>query len=92
MKKLYYFCNTPTTMMAKDWAESTWEIINYGRFINRFPPDIIKSVQQLERINKEYVDENVNNVQSNISQIKYIYIYIYIYIYTRECIYTRIIK
>ena len=37
--------------MAQGWTESTWEITNYGRFIN-----------QLEKI-----DKNVYNVQSNVS-------------------------
>ena len=43
-QKLHYFCNTHThthLMMAQDWVESTSEIINYGRFINKFPLDII---------------------------------------------------
>ena len=38
--------------MTQGYAESTWEITNHGRFINQFPPDILKSMQQLERINK----------------------------------------
>ena len=46
-------------MMAQDRIESTRELINYGRFINQFPSDIIKSIQQLERIDKKYVDKNV---------------------------------
>ena len=58
--------------MAQSLAESTWEITNYGRIINQFPPNIIRSIQQFERINKKYVDKNVYYVQSNI----YIYIYI----------------
>ena len=28
------------------------EINNYGRFINQFPPNIIRSIQQFKRINK----------------------------------------
>ena len=31
-------------MMAQTWAESTWEINNYGRF-NKFPLNIIKSIR-----------------------------------------------
>ena len=38
-------------MMAQDWAESTEEPINHERFINQFPPDTIKLMQQLEKIN-----------------------------------------
>ena len=45
-------------MMAQDRAESIRELINHGKFINLFPPDIINSVQRLERINtKKYVDK-----------------------------------
>ena len=40
-------------MMAESWAESTWEITNYGGFINHFPPNIIRSIRQFERINKK---------------------------------------
>ena len=40
-------------MMAQSWAGNTWEITNYGRFLNQFPPNIIKSIQQFERINKK---------------------------------------
>ena len=54
IQKLHHFCNTsPTKMMTDDCTESTWEINNYGRFINQFPPDIIKSIRQLKRINKQ---------------------------------------
>ena len=34
-------------------------MINHGRFINQFLPDIIKSIRQLERINKKHVEKNV---------------------------------
>ena len=44
-------------MMAQSRAENTWEIYNYGRFINQFLPNTIKSIQQYERINKKYVDK-----------------------------------
>ena len=30
-------------MMAEDRAETTREPINYGRFMNQFPPDTINS-------------------------------------------------
>ncbi len=48
--------------MAQSWAESTWERANYGRCINKFPLNIIKSIRQFERINKKYVDKNVYKV------------------------------
>ena len=40
-------------MMAQSWKESTWEITNYGRFINQFPPNMIRLIRQFERINKK---------------------------------------
>ena len=39
--------------MAQSRAESTWEINNYGRYINQFLPNIIKSIRQYQSINKE---------------------------------------
>ena len=59
-------------MMAQSWAESTWEITNYARFIKQFPPNIIRSIRQFERINQKYVDK-----KCLLCSIKYIYIYIY---------------
>ena len=43
----------PPLMMAQSWAESTWKITNNGKFINQFPPNIIRSIRQFERINKK---------------------------------------
>ena len=60
-------------MMAQSWAESTWDITNYGRFISYFPPNIIRSIRQFERINKKYADKKC-------------LIYIYIYIYMCVCV------
>ena len=39
-----FVIHTPL-MMAQSWAESTWEINNYGSFINQFPPNIIRSTR-----------------------------------------------
>ena len=61
-------------MIAQGWAESSWEITNYGRFINQFPPNIIRSIRQFESDKKKYVDK-----KCLLCLIKYIYIYIYIY-------------
>ena len=50
MQKLHHFCAIHTSdngpRLAQDWAKSTRAIINYGRFINQFLPDIIKSIRQ----------------------------------------------
>ena len=40
-------------MMVQSWAESTREINPHGRFINQFPPNVIRSIEQFERINKK---------------------------------------
>ena len=53
-------------MMAQCWAESTWKITNYEKFINEFPPNIIRSILQFERNKKKYVDKNIYYVQSNM--------------------------
>ena len=73
MQRLYHFWNDD-----QDLAESTWEIINYGKFINQFPSDIIKSIRQQERINTKYVNKNV--------YIVYIYIYICVCVCVCVCI------
>ena len=66
--------------MAQGWAESTREITNYGRSINQFPSNIIKSIRQLERINKinsKYADKKCLQCTNEEMLPKYIYIYIY---------------
>ena len=80
------FVIDPPLMMAQSRAESTWEINNYGRYINQFPPNIIKSTRQYERNNKKYVDKKFLLCSTKyVLMKKYcqynIYIYIYIYIY-----------
>ena len=40
-------------MIAQDEFESTWESINYGRFINQFRLDIVTSIRQLDRIKRK---------------------------------------
>ena len=69
------FVRHPPLMMAQSWTESTWEITNYGRFINQFLSNIIRSIRQFERLKKRYVDKKISIVSN-------IYIYIYIYIVT----------
>ena len=75
-KSYITFVIHPPLMMAQSLTESTWEITNYGWFINQFPLKIIRSIRQLERINKKYVDKKMSIMFNHI----YIYIYIYIYI------------
>ena len=68
--------------MAQGWAESTWEINNYGRLINQSLPNIIKSKRQFERIYKKICRQNMsirfNQIYIN-EEMMPIYIYIYIY-------------
>ena len=39
--------------MAQNWAESTWDISNYGKYINQFSPNTIKAILLYERIKKK---------------------------------------
>ena len=45
---------------SRGWTESTWEITNYGRFINQFPSNIIRSIRQFERINKKICKQKMS--------------------------------
>ena len=81
-------------MMAQGWAESTWEITNYGMFINQFPLNIIRSIRQLERITYIYIYIYIythSHIHTHIfiHQSVYIYMYIYIYIYTHTHTHTH---
>ena len=40
-------------MMAQSRAESTWDIYNYGKCINQFPPNTIKAIRQYEWIKRK---------------------------------------
>ena len=67
-------------MMAQDLVESTKEPINHGKFINQFPPDTIKSIGQLERINTKMCRQRMsillNQICINEEMLpKYTYIY-----------------
>ena len=66
-------------MMAQCRAESTWEINNYGKCINLFPPNIIKSIRQYERINKKICRQKMSIMFNQT------YIYMYIYIHHTSC-------
>ena len=43
-------------MMAQSRGESTWEINNYGKYINQSLANTIKSIRQYERTNKKIFD------------------------------------
>ena len=40
-------------MMAQSRAESTSDTCNYGQYINQFPQNTIKVIQEFERIKKK---------------------------------------
>ena len=65
-------------MMAQSRAESTREINDYGKYINQFPLNTIKSIRLYERISKKICRQKIFIMFNEIC----IYIYIYIYIYT----------
>ena len=62
-------------MMAQSRAESTWEINNYGKYINQLPPNTIKSIRRYERTNKKIWGQKMCIMFNEIC-IYYIYIYI----------------
>ena len=74
-------------MIAQDRAEITREIIYHGRFINQFPTDIIKSIRQLERINKKYVHKNIYNVKSNIHMCVCVCVCVCVYVNVCVCVF-----
>ena len=67
--------------MALSRTESTWEINNHGRFINQFPPNVLKSIRQYERINKKFIDK-----KCLLCSTKYIYIYICVCVCVCVCV------
>ena len=72
-------------MVAQNWRESTSEPINYGRFINQFLPDAIKSTQWLKRINIKMCRQRMSVLFNQIcitEEMLSKYTHTYIYIYT----------
>ena len=47
-------------------AESIWEINNYAKYINQFPPNTIKSIRQYERINKKICRQKMSIILNEI--------------------------
>ena len=67
--------------MAQTRTGSTWEINNYGRYINQFPSNIIKLIWQFERINKKICRQKMsimfNQICINEEMLLKYYIYMY---------------
>ena len=71
--------------------------ISYGRFINQFPSNIIRSIRQFERINKKMSRQKcllylmkyvlMKKCCQNIHTYIHTYTHIYIYIYICVCVY-----
>ena len=87
-------------MMAQSWAESTRDTYNYGQYLNQFPPNTIKVIQEFEQIQKKICRHKIsimfNEICINEEMLpKYTYIYIYMHIniykyaYANICIYTN---
>ena len=88
-KKSYItFLIHPPLMMAQSWAEST---CTYGRFINQFPPNIIRSIRQFERINKKICRQKMsilfNQIVINEEMLqKYTHTHTHIYVCVCVCL------
>ena len=63
-------------MMAQSRAESTRDIYNYGKYINQFPPNMIKAIRQYKRIKKKICRQKMSIMFNEIFTFTYIYIYI----------------
>ena len=85
--------------MAQSRAESTWDIYNYGKYINQFPPNMIKAIRQYERINKKIcrpkmsiiideicINEDMHTKYTHTHTHTHTHKHIYIYIYISYCI------
>ena len=53
--------------MAQSRAGNTWDIYNYGKYINQFLPNMIKAIWQYEWINKKICRQKMSDyVQRNL--------------------------
>ena len=66
--------------MTQSWAKSTWEIINYGRFIKQFPPDRDGNSKELTKSCRQDMSILFNHICINKEILpKYTSTSIYIY-------------
>ena len=65
---VYHFCGFPPLMMAQNRTESTWDIFNYEKYINQFPPNTIKEIRQYKRINKKICEQYWTSPGGNTPQ------------------------
>ena len=84
IQKLHHFCNRSSPDDVPNRAEISWKVNNHRKYINRFPPNIIKPIRKCERINKKICRQKMsiifNEICINEEMLpKYTYTYIYIY-------------
>ena len=61
-------------MMAQSREESPRDIYNYGQYINQFPPNTIKAIQQYKWIQKKICRQKMSIMFNEICIYKFIYI------------------
>ena len=90
IQKLHHFCNTSSPVDGPNLGRSTWEITNFGRFINQFSPNIIRSTRQFKGISKKVFTQKMSIIFNQICineemlpRNTCIYIYIYIHTHTQ---------
>ncbi len=47
-------------------SESNWEINNYGKCINQFPPNTMRSIRRYESINKKICRQKMSIISNEI--------------------------
>ena len=71
-------------MMAQSRAETTWDIYNYRKYTNQFPPNSIKAIRQYERINKKICRQKIYIMFNERYTHTHTHTHTHIYIYTHE--------
>ena len=79
IRKLHRFCNTSSPDDDLKLGRKYMGNKHYGKYINQFPPNIIKSIRQYERINKKICRQKMFIIFNEI--------YIYIYVCVCVCVY-----
>ena len=77
-QKLHHFCNTSFPDDGQRLGRKYWG--NYGKFINQFLQNIMRSIRQFKRINKKKICRQKMSIMSNQISIKEEMLSIYIYI------------
>ena len=67
-KSYITFVINPPLTMAQSRAESTRDTYNYGQYINQFPPNTIKAIQEYEWIQKKICRQKMSIMFNEISR------------------------